>query len=374
MSEREFRLPDLGEGLGDAVLVRWLVEEGAKVELNQPIVEIETAKATVEIPSPFEGTIVRRHWDVGSSIPVGARLVTYEVADGAAMARGRGGAGVRAVPAARRRARELGVDLDDLAGSGPEGRVTLHDVERVARGEGDAVVGGADGLASAAELETESVEVTPARVAAASALERQAAIPQVTTFRTVDCAALEEVRLGLGVSPLPFVAAALAQTCAAHPRWNASWTGNGMALRRSVNLGLAIDTERGLVLAVVRDAQELGVPAMAEAIDRLARAAREGSLTPADVGGATVAISNVGSYGSEAGTPLLAPETAVTVGLGIIEPRALVVEGRVVARPACTLSVTFDHRVLDGADVGRPLGVLVASLEDAHRLESLAAR
>ena len=210
-----------------------------------------------------------------------------------------------------------------------------------------------------------------ARKAIAANLERQAAIPQVTTFRTVDCSALEPFRAELGVSPLPIVVAALCRTISAHPTVNARWGADGVVERPDVHVGLAADTERGLVVPVVRDAHMLGVAALTTEIKRLAEAARAGSLTPEELTGATIAVSNTGSYGSEAGTPILSPGTSVTLAIGVIAPRALVVGGNVVARPACTLSCTFDHRVLDGAVVGRALADLVELLASSERLGDL---
>jgi pyruvate dehydrogenase E2 component (dihydrolipoamide acetyltransferase) len=140
-----------------------------------------------------------------------------------------------------------------------------------------------------------------------------------------------------------------------------------------VHVGLAIDTERGLMVPVLRDAHSTGIAAIASEIRRLAEAARGGHLTPNDLHGATIGVSNTGSYGSEAGTPLLNPGNAVTVAMGIVQPRALVVDGEVVARPACTLSLTFDHRVMDGATAGRALTDLVSLLQDGERLRDLAA-
>jgi 2-oxoisovalerate dehydrogenase E2 component (dihydrolipoyl transacylase) len=144
-------------------------------------------------------------------------------------------------------------------------------------------------------------------------------------------------------------------------------------VHRRVHVGIATDTERGLLVPVVHDADRLGVPAIADRIAELAAAARNGTLTPGAMTGHTITVTNTGSYGSEAGTPLLNPPDAVVVALGAIEPRALVVEGGVVARPACTLSVTFDHRVLDGAALGRAMNDLVAILQDEQALRSLRA-
>ena len=148
---------------------------------------------------------------------------------------------------------------------------------------------------------------------------------------------------------------------------------DGIHASRSVHVGLAIDTERGLMVPVLRNAHSMGIAGIAGEIRRLAEAARGGHLTPNDLSGATIGVSNTGSYGSEAGTPLLNPGNAVTIAMGVIQPRALVVDGDVVARPACTLSLTFDHRVMDGATAGRALTDLVSLLQDGERLRDLPA-
>jgi pyruvate dehydrogenase E2 component (dihydrolipoamide acetyltransferase) len=217
----------------------------------------------------------------------------------------------------------------------------------------------------------ERVAVSAVRRGVAEILTRQAAIPQVTTFRTVDCSALETFRSDLGVSPLPVMAAALCRIAGAHPILNAAWDGDSLVMRRDVHLGIAVDTELGLMVPVVRDAGGRGIGDLAAEIGRIADAARSGTLRRGDTADATIGISNTGSYGSEAGTPILTPGSAVTMAIGVIGPRALVVEGEVVARPACTLSMTFDHRVLDGAACGRALTDLVALLQDPARLRDL---
>lgn len=360
--ERVFAMPDLGEGLEEGEIVQWLVTRGDTVELNQPLVEVETAKATVEIPSPFAGIVATLHAPVGSAVPVGSPLVTFAMPDGQA---GDGSSAsvppthasavppgiARATPPVRRLAKELGVELTAIEGSGANGRITEDDV-REAAGNGPR-------------------PSSSSRVVIAANLERQAAIPQVTTFRTVDCSALESLRSDLGVSPLPVVVAVLCRTILAHPALNSSWTGAGLLERPDVNVGIAADTERGLVVPVVREAGAMTIGALAAEIKRLAEAARTGSLSPDELTGATVAVSNTGSYGSEAGTPILSPGTSVTLAVGVIAPRALVVDGEILARPACTLSCTFDHRALDGAAVGRALTDLVETLTSAERLGDL---
>lgn len=376
MAGRVFVLPDLGEGLDEAVVTAWLVAEGDTVALNQPFVEIETAKATVEVPAPFAGVVTTLHVSAGETLAVGAPLATFEVAGvgvpspaaeapSTGIAREttrssgttpRSGGPSAATPAVRRLAKDLGVDLGSVDGTGSGGRITREDVERAAAAEGGGF---------------ELVPLTPARRAIARNLEEVARIPQVTTFRTVDCTDLEAIRAELGVSPLPLFVRALAEITAEHPAVNASWSQDGIRLHRSVDVGIATDTERGLVVPVLRDVRSLGVRAIADAISRMADRARDGTLTPGDLAGATIAVTNTGSYGSEYGTPLLDPGHAVTIALGVIAPRALVVDGAVEARPACTLSLTFDHRVLDGATVGRAFGALVRLLESREDLEHL---
>jgi 2-oxoisovalerate dehydrogenase E2 component (dihydrolipoyl transacylase) len=364
MGERVFAMPDLGEGLEEGEIVAWLVEAGQEVDLNQPIVEVETAKATVEIPSPYAGRVAARHGSVGASIRVGAPLVTFTVAGEAeevpAPPRTAGGP-VTATPPVRRLAKELGVDLTGVAGTGPDGRITADDVR--AAGSGGSVENG--------EAGDERIELTPTRRAIAANLSRQAALPAVTTFRTLNASAVEGLRRELGTSPLPIFVAALCRTAETHPLVNASWDEDAVVLHAIVNVGVAADTERGLMVPVVRDAGRRGLADLAAEIRRVAEAARTGTAKAEDLTGATLGVSNTGSYGSEAGTPLLTPGCAVTIAMGVIAPRALVVDGAVLAQPACTLSLTFDHRVLDGAAAGRALTDLVGLLQDPVRLRDL---
>jgi len=360
------------------------VAEGDTVSLNQPFVEIETAKATVEVPAPFAGRVARLHVAAGETLAVGAPLATFEVegggggvshagssspaasvrtsvigGDGSPSSAPTAASSVTATPAVRKRAKDLGVDLAMVSGSGPGGRITREDVEAFAR----------SGVRASSYPAT--LPVSPIRRAVAERLTQVAAIPQVTTFRTVECTALDGVRRALGVSPLPVFVRALAEILRDHPMLNATWTDRAILVHGRVNVGVATDTDRGLIVPVVMDAGSLGIGEIAAEIERLARAAREGSLKPTNTSGETIAVTNTGSYGSEFGTPLLNPGHAVTIALGVIEPRALVIDGSVQARPACTLSLTFDHRVLDGATVGRAFGALVELLESRERLDAL---
>jgi pyruvate/2-oxoglutarate dehydrogenase complex dihydrolipoamide acyltransferase (E2) component len=403
MAGRVFALPDLGEGLVEATITAWLVKEGDPVSLNQPIVEVETAKATVEIPSPFAGTIDRLHGQLGETVNVGAPLVTFEVEDDgvAVEEEDAGPATVPATPAVRRRAKELGVELGGIAGSGPGGRITHQDVDRAAR-SGTPVAAevrapAEEGRASPRERMAPAVEQeqragaralwtmmvpTDAEVRPISTIRRTIAenltrvvreVPQVTTFRTLDSTALETFRREAGLSPLPIVVRALADVCKEHRSLNASYMAEQgeIWLHRRVHVGIATDTERGLLVPVVRDVGDLTLGEVAAEIQRLASAARDGSIRIEEMTGGTITVTNTGSYGSEFGTPIINRAQAAILGLGAIAPRALVVDGEVVARPACTLSLTFDHRLLDGATAGRAFGDLVAALSSPDRLEAL---
>jgi len=372
MAERVFTLPDLGEGLEEAIVSAWLVTEGDTVTLNQPFVEIETAKATVEVPAPFAGRVAKLHVAAGETLPVGAPLATFEV-DGAGEA-----SSIAATPAVRKLAKDLGVDLSMIAGSGPGGRVTREDVERATSDPSEVSTReialdetGEQVWHVTTSTDMEAVPLSLTRRAIADRLSEVAAIPAVTTFRTVDCMALEAVRADLDVSPLPVVVRALAEVCRDHPMLNAAWDGERILIFHEVRVAIAIDTAAGLLVPVIPDVGSLAIREIAAAIERLARAARDGSLKPTNTSGPTIAVTNTGSYGSEFGTPLLNPGHAVTIALGVIEPRALVIYGSVQARPACTLSLTFDHRVLDGATVGRAFGALVELLESRERLDAL---
>jgi 2-oxoisovalerate dehydrogenase E2 component (dihydrolipoyl transacylase) len=389
VTERVFAMPDLGEGLEVGRILRWLVAAGDTVELNQPLLEVETAKAVVEVPSPFAGRVVTLHGIEEDDVPVGGALVTFEVA-GAAEApiaevpdvaavrsyspfveRPPGTGPVAATPPVRKLAKDLGVDLGTVRGSGPSGRVMEEDVRRIAERTATAPEG-AVAVTVHEDLRIEALPVDPIRGSIAETLTEQALIPQVTTFRTLDATALEAFRAELAVSPLPVVVAAFCRTIQGHPLVNARWSTDHVDLRGKINVAIAVDTERGLMIPVLQDAGRRGISDLGTEIARLAGAARSGSLAIADVAAsATVAVSNTGSYGSEAGTPILSPGTSVTLAIGVIAERALVVEGAVVARPAATLSLTFDHRVLDGAAAGRALTTLVGLLQSDRALRDL---
>jgi 2-oxoisovalerate dehydrogenase E2 component (dihydrolipoyl transacylase) len=434
MSVRDFMLPDLGEGLEDAEIVGWKVAEGDRVRLNQTLVEVNTAKALVEIPAPWDGIVEMLHASEGDVVKVGAPLVSIRIEAGepseqssapataedrpkrravlvgygveeeeervprrrpAEQGTGEGGerldrdgGPVPASPPVRRLARELGIDLAAVTGSGPGGRVTRDDLMK-ARDEGiglpaEAAPHGA--RESDREAWTEGADedqVIPVRGTRRLIAEKMARsireIPHVTTFLTVDAtwmqAFREEVARSAGrrVSPLPIVVRALVEVCRDFPKLNASFQAerSEILLHRSCHVGIATDTEKGLLVPVIRDARDKGVAELAGEIARLSERARAGTIKPEEMAGGTITVTNVGTFGSDFGTPIINYPEAAVLALGVVEPRALVVDGRVEARPAVTLSLSFDHRILDGAEAGRALRSLGDILTDPFRLGAL---
>jgi pyruvate dehydrogenase E2 component (dihydrolipoamide acetyltransferase) len=403
MPVREFLLPDLGEGLEDAEVVGWKVKEGDRVELNQTLVEVNTAKALVEIPSPWEGVVEKLHAADGDVVQVGQPLVSIRVDDAAEDAApkrravlvgygvaeedepaaspggetrpaGQGRAGpVPASPPVRRLAKEMGIDLAAVTGTGPDGRVTREDVLAAAASAESTP------RAQAAEGD-ERVPVRGVRRLVAQKMARSAReIPHVTTFLTVDAANLEAFRgdlqeeTGSRLTALPIVVRGFIEVIKQFRALNASFDAEAseIVLRADVHVGIATDTERGLLVPVVRHADGFGIQELAGEMGRLVRAAREGTSAPEDLTGSTVTVSNVGSFGAEYGTPIINhPESAI-LAIGVIEPRALVVDGQIEARPAVTLSLSFDHRVLDGAEAGRAMRSLGDLLESPDQLGAL---
>ena len=427
---REFKLPDLGEGLEEAEIVSWLVKEGEEVELNQPIVEVETEKALVQIPSPYAGVIDKLHGDVGDRVKVGAPLVSIKTAGGVPEAGKRRevlvgygpeeGEGSRrrrrkklgnkaaeseperepapepalpakalATPPVRKLAKELGVDIDAVPGSGPDGRVTREDVMAASSGAapGDERVASVTRLEPVqrrgATAEGPAEERIPVRAIRRTIAERMARsygeIPHVTEWLQVDATELMKLRddlraapeaEGVKMSPLPVMVKALIAALRRHPWINGSWDAatSEIIVKHAYHIGIATDTERGLLVPVVRDADQLSVFDIAREVARLAEAARNGTITPAELTGSTITITNVGSFGMDAGTPIINyPESSI-LATGAIAKRPWVVNDQIVARDVMTLSLSFDHRIIDGAEAGRFLRYLGDLIEKPARL------
>jgi pyruvate dehydrogenase E2 component (dihydrolipoamide acetyltransferase) len=452
---REFKLPDVGEGLTEAEIVKWHVAEGESVRVNQTIVEIETAKAVVELPCPFEGTVAALMVTEGQTVDVGAPIIAVQTeeeaggspedlvpnppAEGAVEPGIHGspapkqerkpvlvGYGVMAsstkrrprkstaaaaptaaaavvppaVPAApapvvttpvqsvgrvnvlakppvRKLAKDLGVDLTTVEGTGPQGSITRDDVHS-AVGSPAPATGQAVPLRQAAPGREERIPVRGVRKATAQAMVASAfTAPHVTEFLQVDVtetmAAVRRLRqlpdfAEVKVSPLLLVARALLTAVRRHPMANSTWTDEAIIVRHYVNLGIAAATDRGLIVPNIKDAHALSLPELAVALNDLTERARSGKATPAELTGGTITITNVGVFGIDAGTPILNPGEAAILALGQIRDMPWVVDGQLAVRKVTTLALSFDHRLIDGEVGSYILRDIGAMLEDPLKM------
>ncbi|WP_330245503.1 MULTISPECIES: dihydrolipoamide acetyltransferase family protein [unclassified Streptomyces] len=437
----EFKLPDLGEGLTEAEIVRWLVEVGDVVAIDQPVVEVETAKAMVEVPCPYGGVVTARFGDEGTELPVGAPLLTVAVGStegdlsgdlsskGAAGAESSGnvlvGYGTGA-PAARRRrvrpeaiaaaaepgpvpvmapapaqgpvpapvpdeasgpvavvsplvrrlARQHDLDLRQLTGSGRDGLILRSDVESAIRAAANGTA-----VAPPAPVRVSPSASGPAPVSASAAGERiplrgvrgavadklarsRREIPDATCWVDADATELMAARAAMNgaggptAGPKVSVLALLARVCTAalarFPELNSTVDLEAREIVRlpAVHLGFAAQTERGLVVPVVRDAQSRNAESIGAEIGRLTEAARTGTLTPADLTGGTFTLNNYGVFGVDGSTPIINHPEAAMLGVGRIVPKPWVHRGELAVRQVVQLSLTFDHRVCDGGTAG----------------------
>jgi len=358
----EFRLPDIGEGLAEAEVIRWLVGPGERVAEDQPVVELQTDKAAVELPSPAAGVLVEQLAAEGDTVRVGAVLFALDMGPAAADAgaHARGFAALpQASPAVRRLARELGVDLAAVRGSGPHGRVLETDVRAAAEAAAaprPAVVPTPAAVARPADPDEERQPLRGVRRQMADNMALSArTIPHVTGLHEMDATALGELwsrlraraeRFPIDVLLVRIAALALRQ----HPIFNASLdeAAGEVVYHRRINVGVAVSTPQGLVVPVVRDADRIDLRGLAAELDRLVAAARSGRIALADITGGTFTVTNSGGWNGWFGTSLIHhPEVAI-MGVGRIQERAVVRGGQLVVRPIMPVAITFDHRIIDG--------------------------
>jgi pyruvate dehydrogenase E2 component (dihydrolipoamide acetyltransferase) len=457
MAELQFCLPDVGEGLTEGEVLTWLVQVGDVVNVNQPLVEVETAKAAVELPSPYGGTIATLHASEGDVLPVGAPLVTiatdssaavvpsesaattpaaattaastgagessgpllvgYGVVEGSTRRRRRVAAPsphgtdrpeagppgepvkpvrhgglevgraaearfadgnsneaprvVRAKPPVRRLAKQLGVDLSSVRPTGREGTVSREDVEAAAALQ----LSGS----TAGPLTLEGDRREPVRgitrTMAAAMTESASTIPAVTEWVDVDVtrssALVDRMRKlpefdGVPVTPLLLVAAACLTALRRQPKVNAVFDAQGQEIvyRSAVNLGIAVASDRGLVVPHVGDAGALTLPELAKSLGDIVGRGRDGSASPADLVGGTFTITNVGVFGIDGGTPMIAPGQSAILAFGAWRERPWAERGQLVVRTASTLSLSFDHRFIDGATGSKFLRDVADILEE----------
>ena len=448
---KQFKLPDVGEGLTEADIIKWHVRPGDTVEVNQTILEIETAKAVVELPCPFEGTVTELLVNEGTTVDVGVPIITvdvggeavpadvtantvttpppagaqepgmagsiapkvdptapqqqkrvpvlvgYGVKPGSTTRRPRrssspspapapasapsspnGGArvAVLAKPPVRKLAKDLGVDLATITGTGPQGSITRDDIHQAA----SAPTPLAPAPVRRAGEREERIPIRGVRKHTAAAMVQSAfTAPHVTEWLQVDVtetmAAAKRLRdlpdfEGVKVSPLVLVAKALLIAARRHPMINASWDEQAqeIVVKHYVNLGIAAATERGLIVPKIKEAQDLSLPDLARALAELAATARAGRSTPQDLSDGTMTITNVGVFGVDAGTPILTPGESAILAFGQVRDMPWVHEGEIKIRKVTTLALSFDHRIVDGELGSAVLRDLGAMLEDPMRM------
>ncbi|WP_326561993.1 dihydrolipoamide acetyltransferase family protein [Micromonospora sp. NBC_01796] len=475
----QFNLPDLGEGLTEGEILKWLVSVGDTIELNQPIVEVETAKAAVEIPAKWGGVVHAIFEAEGAVVEVGAPiiqidtqpgagplgpgdngglpvpsaealaaveiapaegaiepgmiggpapggrtavLVGYGPKTGAAKRRPRkgaepvaaaapvqaapapvrqpvpaptpaptpqvqpalvGGGPVLAKPPVRKLARDLGVDLSVLAGSGPLGSITREDVHRASAGAATVAeptvttVTGSSAPAFGPDREQRIPVKGVRKLTAANMVASAFTAPHVTEFLTVDVTrtmkAIDRLRAlpewrEVRISPLLLVAKAVLLAVGRHPLVNSTWAGDEIVVKEYVNLGIAAATERGLIVPNIKDAGRLSLRELADAMTGLVQTAKTGRTAPADMSGGTFTITNVGVFGVDTGTPILPPGESAILALGTIRDTPWVHKGKIKVRQVTTLGLSFDHRIIDG-ELGskflRDIGAFLADPEAA---------
>jgi pyruvate dehydrogenase E2 component (dihydrolipoamide acetyltransferase) len=400
----EFMLPDLAEGMAEAEIVQWLVKDGDAVNADQPMLEVLTDKATVELTSPRKGTIVKALWKAGDVVPVGSPLVVIELAPGetkpeskghksmAAALAGGGGATAKAAPApapvaaapapapvaapemverigkalatpaTRKFAREQGIDIQLVQGSGPAGRVTREDIERHQQGGAPAAAATAPAANGKAPAGRE--ERIPLRGLRKIIAERMRSakdiVAHVTQVDEVDLTELVKLRAkmkpaaeaqGIKLTYLPFFVKAVVATLKRFPTLNASLddAAKELVLKHYYNIGIAVDTDNGLVVPVVHDADHKSIFQIAKEITELAEKARSGKNSLDELKGGTFSLTNIGSVGGLFATPVVNhPEVAI-MAVNKLQKRPVVVNDEIVIRDMMYIALSFDHRVVDGA-------------------------
>lgn len=426
---QEFKLPDLGEGMHEAEIARWFVKPGDTIKLDQPMVEVETDKALVEIPSPVSGRISDIRVLAGQVAKVGEVLVVFETPDDRSSTNDSGSfksvttnpatqtasassssistaeaspppkKRVLAAPAVRKLAFELGVDLEQVTASNPNGRVSIEDVQAYAELSKAQTAPVAEPLevqltvqsAPAAEIKElpsvsqpapleERQPLTGLRKRIAEHMEHAwRTIPHATAFDEVDGSALIALRQalqsvaeqrGIHLTYMPLLVKLLLPLLKEFPIFNASLDEERREIiyKRSYHIGLATAAPEGLLVPVLRDADRLNLLSIASELERLFEGARKRTLLPRELSGSTFTLNNVGSFGGGSGTPIINhPEVAI-LAVGRLQEKAIVHQGQIIARPMMPLALSFDHRLIDGAMAGAFLARFKALVENPQQI------
>jgi 2-oxoisovalerate dehydrogenase E2 component (dihydrolipoyl transacylase) len=389
-------MPQLGESVTEGTVDKWLKHEGDHVQRDEPLVEVVTDKVNAEIPSPFEGTLVRISVVEGATVAIGAEIAQMEVegltqssssepvvasASPAAAQR------QRFSPAVRRLAEEHGIDPSGVAGTGEGGRVTRDDVlahleARDAAGAARPAAGGAPAEPTGAAAEPAAAEGGDEQLVRLSAMRRSiaehmtrslATSPHAWTMQEVDVTELVryreaekegfQQRHGVSLTYLPFVIQVVCDALREFPYLNSTWTADGILLKRHINVGLAVAIPDGLIVPVIKEADHLGFTDLARAVNDLAQRARSKQLRPEDVQGGTFTVNNTGATGSVASQPIInQPQAAIITTESILKRPVVIGEG-IAVRHVMNMCLSFDHRIVDGMMSGQFLGFIRRRLE-----------
>lgn len=369
-------MPQLGESIAEGTVVKWLIPAGGIIEKDQSLLEVETEKVTLEIPSPAAGTLREIVVQAGETVPVGTLLARIDGAHPSEVINRVGGVVVRQTdappggedhhsPAVRQLAKEQGIDLSKVAGTGTGGRVTKKDVQDfLARGEPAASTAAP---AEAASGEEEVVPFTQMRKTIADRMVKSKhTSAHVATVFEADFSGIATVREGRKLTYLPFVISAVTRAMREVPVLNSVWSDQGIVIKKSIHIGIATALQDGLLVPVVYHADRKGVMQLATEVADLAERARSKQLAPEEVQGGTFTITNHGGFGSLFSTPIIHQPQIAILGVGAIEKRAVVINDGIAIRPRGYLSLSFDHRVIDGATADRFMGRVKHYLEQTE--------
>ena len=369
-------MPQLGESIAEGTVVKWLIPLGGAIEKDQSLLEVETEKVDLEVPSPASGVLNEILVKEGETVAVGTLLARIDSAPPAEVISRVGGVVVRPVdsdaageehhsPAVRQLAKEHGVDLAHLKGTGAGGRVSKKDVlEFVARTSAPGPTTAASGEPSMGE---EILPLTQMRKTIADRMvkSRQTSA-HVSTFFEADFSSIASFRTGRDLTYLPFVVRAVTRALRDVPLVNATWGDQSIVIKKDIHVGIATALEEGLLVPVVRHADRKGLTQLAKEIADLAERARSKKLSPDEVQGGTFTITNHGGFGSLFSTPIIHQPQIAILGVGAVQKRAVVINEAIAIRPMGYLSLSFDHRVIDGATADQFMAKVKHYLEGGH--------
>ena len=372
----DIKMPQLGESIAEGTVVKWLVPVGGMIEKDQSLLEVETEKVALEIPSPATGVLSEIIVKEGETVLVGTLLARIDSTPSSEVINRVGGTVVRPMesasegedrysPAVRQLAKEHGVDLAQVKGTGAGGRVTKKDVQDfMARSGALAKTTTAIGEQSMGE---ELLPFTPMRKTIADRMVRsRQTSAHVTTFFEADFSGIAKFRESRSLTYLPFVIRAVTRAIREVPIVNSAWGEQGIIIKKDIHVGIATALEEGLLVPVVRHADRKGLTQLAKEVADLAERARSKKLTPEEVQGGTFTITNHGGFGSLFSTPIIHQPQIAILGVGAIQKRAVAIDEAIAIRPMGYLSLSFDHRVIDGAMADQFMAKVRDYLEQSH--------